>query len=90
MTPLEFKRASESLADTLERLIDELDHLPPGAVMRCFARAVRHARYAGFTPEELPAEVERRTRAMLEARRSGGLQSQPTAWRRHAERVAGS
>lgn len=68
MTVIELKQTRAALLDGVARLVDEYDAYPAGVVMRCYSRAVHVARRAGCPPSELPAEVERRTRATLAAR----------------------
>lgn len=72
MTAREVRQANQALLGRAARLVDELSDVPAGSVLRCFSRAVRLARLAGFSATDLPAEAEARARAMLAAVRAGG------------------
>lgn len=61
--------ANRTLLDAEARLVDETEDLPPGAVLRCFSRAVPRARLAGCPTDRLPAEADRLARRLLVARR---------------------
>lgn len=61
------------LLDVAERLTDEYDALPAGAVLRTFAKAVVHLRHH-VAPERLPGYAEDLTRALL-ARRAGRVRA---------------
>jgi hypothetical protein len=47
MTAQQDRQVSRALVDHAARLVDELDHLPAGSVLRYFSRAVDQARRAG-------------------------------------------
>jgi hypothetical protein len=68
MTVTEVRRADQQLLDTVAALVDELDDVPTGRVLRCFSRAVRHLRRHGCPPDRLAAEAEWLTREMLAGR----------------------
>lgn len=70
MTAAEVRQVRQALLDGVARLVAEFEDYPAGVVMRCYSRAVREARLMGHPSPDLPEEVERRTRAMLLARRT--------------------
>jgi hypothetical protein len=65
MTAQEAAAANRALLDTAARLVDEMDNVAPGSVLRCFSRAVRTARSLGCPLTRLPAEADRLARQWL-------------------------
>ena len=59
---------NRELLDTAERLAAEYSDHTAGAVLRCFARAVRHTRMRGVALAGLPGASEALARAMLDDR----------------------
>jgi hypothetical protein len=68
MTALEVRQTNQALLDAAARLVNELDEVPAGAVLRCFSRAVRTARQEGCPVTQLPVEAERLARELLAQR----------------------
>ncbi len=62
---------SQDLHDAAARLVEEWHELPPGSVLRCFARAVRAVLRAGCAPPHVVGEAEEMTRQLLAQRPSG-------------------
>lgn len=50
------------------RMVGEYPQFPAGSVMRCVARAVRHALVAGVAPDQIPVDAERAARRVLAGR----------------------
>lgn len=63
--------SNQDLRDAASRLVEEWRELPPGSVLRCFARSVRAVLRAGCAPPHVPGEAERMTRELLAHRPSG-------------------
>ncbi len=69
--PLTLSKAlNDDLLESSHLLTEEHPDLPAGAVLRCYARAVRRARAWGCPPEHLRVTAEASTRWML-AQRAG-------------------
>ncbi|GAB7006628.1 hypothetical protein JCM18899A_41010 [Nocardioides sp. AN3] len=68
MTVAEVKVANQALLDTVARLVDELDEVPAGRVLRCFSRAVGHVRRVGCPTTQLATEAEWLARELLAGR----------------------
>lgn len=71
MTAQEVAATSRALMETAARLVDDMQSIPAGSVLRCFSRAVRTARSAGCPVSRLPGEADRLARQWLSARPSG-------------------
>lgn len=50
------------------RMVGEYPQFPAGSVMRCVARAVRHAMVSGVPFDHIPADAERAARRVLARR----------------------
>lgn len=62
---------NQDLRDAASRLVEEWRDLPPGSVLRCFARSVRAVLRAGCAPPHVAGEAERVTRELLAQRPAG-------------------
>jgi hypothetical protein len=58
----------EELMSLTVRMVGEYPELPAGSVMRCVARAARHAVIAGTPRNQIPGEAERTARLALAGR----------------------
>ena len=56
------------LSETALELAREFSSIPPGAVLRCFSRAVRVVRLAGTEPAEVARVARRMAELMLQSR----------------------
>jgi len=72
MTAHETRSVNEALLVLAEELTAEYVDIPAGSVLRCLARAVRHARLWGCPPEHLDTTAAATARWMLAERYSPG------------------
>jgi hypothetical protein len=68
MTVAEVKHANRALMDAAAGLVDELDDVPAGRVLRCFSRAVGYMRRVGCPTAQLAVEAEWLARELLDGR----------------------
>lgn len=67
-TATEVRDAHRAVLASAARLVEEVDEVAAGVVLRCFWRAVRVARLSGCPASILPQEAEGLARQLLVAR----------------------
>jgi hypothetical protein len=67
-TAIEVRQANQSALETAARLVEEIEEVPAGVVLRSYWRAVRTVRHTGCPVPARADEAERLTRELLRAR----------------------
>lgn len=67
-TATEVRQAHEDMLDAAARLVEEIEDVPAGVVLRSYWRAVRYVRQAGCPVPAMAAEADLLARDLLLAR----------------------